>query len=110
LTKGQKNNLERERKTLRIMLTMYCQGLHGTDGASLCADCTALWDYAQRRLDRCPFGETKRPCSKCTVHCYKPEMRDRIREVMRYAGPRMATKHPIEAVRHLIKGWNRPPD
>ena len=35
-------------------------------------------------------------------HCYKPEMRERIRQVMRYSGPRMITKHPVAAIRHLL--------
>ncbi|MEG0375126.1 MAG: nitrous oxide-stimulated promoter family protein, partial [Raoultibacter sp.] len=35
-------------------------------------------------------------------HCYKPEEREKIRAVMRHAGPRMMTKHPIAAIRHLI--------
>jgi hypothetical protein len=29
-------------------------------------------------------------------------MRARIREVMRYAGPRMTLYHPVLAIRHLI--------
>jgi predicted amidophosphoribosyltransferase len=110
LTKSQKNHLKQERKTLRTMLTMYCRGRHGTNGPALCDQCAALWDYAERRLGKCPFGETKGPCSKCNVHCYKPEMRDRIREVMRYAGPRMLRKHPVQGLRHLLKGWRSPPE
>ena len=33
--------------------------------------------------------ETKTFCSNCKVHCYKPEMRKKIRAVMRFSGPRM---------------------
>ena len=29
-------------------------------------------------------------------------MRNKIREVMRYAGPRMLLFYPIDAIRHLI--------
>ena len=29
-------------------------------------------------------------------------MREKIRTVMRYSGPRMLGKHPIAAIRHLI--------
>ena len=38
---------------------------------------------ADARLDRCPFRDEKPTCSNCLVHCYKPDMRERIREVMR---------------------------
>jgi hypothetical protein len=69
----------------------------------LCGDCAELLGYANERLAKCPFGPEKGPCSKCRIHCYKPEMRERVREVMRYAGPKMLTKHPILAVGHLLK-------
>ena len=47
--------------------------------------------------------ETKTFCSNCRVHCYRPDMRERIREVMRFSGPRMMLYHPVMAVRHLIE-------
>ena len=47
--------------------------------------------------------ETKTFCSNCRVHCYKLEMRERIRKVMRFSGPRMLLYHPIMAIRHVIE-------
>ena len=38
---------------------------------------------------------------KCPVHCYEAAMRERVRQVMRYAGPRMLLRHPILALLHL---------
>lgn len=58
---------------------------------------------AMQRSDKCPFMETKTFCSNCRVHCYKPEMREKIREVMRFSGPRMILHHPVMAVRHVIE-------
>lgn len=63
----------------------------------------ALSQYAMQRSDKCPFMETKTFCSNCRVHCYKPEMREKIREVMRFSGPRMILHHPVMAVRHVIE-------
>ena len=37
------------------------------------------------------------------MHCYKPQMREKIRDVMRFSGPRMIFHHPIAAVRHVIE-------
>lgn len=37
------------------------------------------------------------------VHCYKPAMREKIREVMRFSGPRMMLYHPVLAVSHVIE-------
>ena len=68
---------------------------------ALCPDCAALEAYACQRSDHCPFIRTKTFCSQCKVHCYHPEMRERIRQVMRFSGPRMLWVHPVLAVRHL---------
>lgn len=95
--------LEKEHKTISVMIRMFCGAHHGTDGGDLCSDCEELFGYAQERLKRCPFGENKGACSKCRVHCYKPNMRKRIAEVMRYSGPRMIRKHPLLAIDHLLK-------
>ena len=68
---------------------------------SLCPQCQALLDYAHQRLEHCKFGEDKPSCTRCPVHCYKPAMREQIRQVMRYSGPRMLLHDPIMAIRHL---------
>lgn len=93
----------KEKVVLEQMIEIYCHGNHGTrkkDG--LCSECAALNAYAQMRTDKCPFMENKTFCSNCPVHCYKPEMREKIREVMRYSGPRMIFHHPVLAILHPI--------
>lgn len=92
--------LARELKTIRAMTLTYCRDRHVADD-QLCAECAALLDYATRRLDRCVFGDDKPTCANCRVHCYSASMRDRVREVMRYAGPRMPWRHPVLALAHL---------
>jgi hypothetical protein len=98
-----RDKLEREKKTLLAMLRIYCRNHHGSTGKQLCPDCQQLREYADQRLQKCPFGAEKGPCSQCEIHCYKPEMRERIRDVMRYSGPRMLSSHPVLAMAHLIK-------
>ncbi|MGN0299077.1 MAG: nitrous oxide-stimulated promoter family protein [Lachnospiraceae bacterium] len=93
---------EREKRTVSLMITIFCRKKHGTKGG-LCPECLALKEYAILRSDKCPFMETKTFCSNCKVHCYKPEMREKIREVMRYAGPRMIFYHPWMALRHVVE-------
>ena len=95
--------MQREAKTVRAMIRLYCRKQHHSSKV-LCDDCQALEDYAMARLARCPFQEDKPTCLKCPVHCYKPEMREKIRVVMRYAGPRMLFRHPVLAVLHLLDG------
>ena len=95
---------QREKETVSLMIALYCHGHHGTRGKTLCPECAALDAYARSRSDRCPFMEMKTFCANCRVHCYKPEMRGKIREVMRYSGPRMMLHHPVMAARHVIEG------
>lgn len=92
---------EREKQLVSQMIALYCRKNHGSK--TLCPDCAALDAYARLRSDKCPFMETKTFCSNCTVHCYRPEMREKIRAVMRFSGPRMIFHHPIVAVRHMIE-------
>ena len=87
--------------TLQAMLAIYCRDKHAGTGA-LCGECRELFDYAMARLAKCPFGGQKPACAQCTIHCYQPAMRARAREVMKYAGPRMLTTHPILAARHIV--------
>lgn len=93
---------EWEKQTVALMIRLYCKKNHGTKNA-LCPDCEALTQYAKQRSDRCPFMETKTFCSNCRVHCYRPEMREKIRKVMRFSGPRMVFSHPILAIRHVLE-------
>lgn len=93
---------EREKRAVSLMIRVYCKKKHGT-GNALCPECEALLRYAEQRSDKCPFMETKTFCSNCRVHCYNPKMREKIREVMRFSGPRMIMYHPVMAARHVIE-------
>ena len=99
---GVESKREKEKRIVALMIRLYCQKKHGT-ASELCPDCQTLHDYAMLRSDKCPFMETKTFCSNCKVHCYKKDMRDRIREVMRFSGPRMIFYHPVMAIRHVIE-------
>jgi hypothetical protein len=94
-------SFEIEKQTIAQMIRLFCKAKHGTKD-SLCEECSELLGYAHARLDHCPFGDDKPVCRKCTAHYYKPEMRRRVTEVMRFAGPRMLTKNPGSAIRHLL--------
>lgn len=92
---------EREKQVVALMISLYCRKKHHTLKGRLCPKCEALLSYAHLRSDRCPFMKTKTFCSNCQVHCYKPEMREKIREVMRFAGPRMLPRHPLMVIDHM---------
>lgn len=96
-----KNRIEEEKETIETMIHIYCRW--NMEGEGICSGCQELLEYAHERLDRCPYGQTKPSCRKCLIHCYKPSMKQRIRVVMRFAGPRMLFLHPVLAVKHMIR-------
>jgi hypothetical protein len=98
----------REKNTVAAMINIFCHDRHKT-GDILCDECRELLDYAGKRLDKCPFQAGKSTCANCKVHCYKPSVRERIKEVMRYAGPRMMYRHPVLAALHFIDGLRTGP-
>ena len=93
-----------EMATVKKMLEIYCRAHHGNN-LSLCEECEALLNYARARVERCPHMETKTFCSACQTHCYAPKMREKIREAMRYSGPRMLLHAPVMALRHMWIEW-----
>ena len=82
------------------MISIYCSNQHHR--GELCEECSHLLDYAFQRIDRCVFGFDKPACKDCPVHCYSPKMREKVKEVMKFAGPRMIYKHPLMAIMHML--------
>jgi hypothetical protein len=107
--------IDRERRTILAMIELYCKAQHApglasqaASPASLCPDCQQLADYALQRIDRCPFQAQKPTCAACPIHCYAPARRTQVKQVMKFAGPRMLLRHPCLAVAHLIDGFKKP--
>jgi hypothetical protein len=99
------NRLKREQETLKAMIALYCQKVHG--GPPLCESCNEIQTYALQRLEKCAFGEKKPTCGACRIHCYKPNMREQIRIIMRFSGPWMLLRHPWLALQHARDGWRK---
>ena len=76
-----------EKLLVSEMIALYCRKQHKTPKGQLCPACQELQDYALARIDKCPFMETA--------------MREQIRAVMRWAGPRMLPVHPVLSVKHV---------
>jgi hypothetical protein len=99
--------LRSEHETFVCMARIYCAQHHQPGPGGLCERCAALMDYAEKRLQKCPYGENKPTCAKCPIHCYKPEPREQARQIMRFAGPRMPLRHPLRSLTHLLDKLRR---
>jgi len=100
-------HLDREQLTINKMISIYCSDKHDGGSAGLCPNCREFRDYAELRLQKCPYGIDKPTCANCPIHCYKPARRAQAREIMRYAGPRMLLRHPLLTIAHKIDGLRR---
>lgn len=96
------SRIEKDRRTLEFMISIYCEKKHKL-GMENCPSCKELYEYASKRLDNCKYGEEKTSCKKCSTHCYVPGMREKIREVMRFSGPRVMIYRPHQYIRYLLK-------
>lgn len=94
--------IEREKKTISLMVDIYCRKKHGCKEGELCSECKELLEYAHKRLSYCKFGDEKSTCSRCPIHCYKKDMKEKVKEVMKFSGPRLIIYNPLELVRHAL--------
>ena len=80
-------DIEKHLGVLRRFTGTYCRrkGHARAPGSPLCPRCRELLDYAQGRLERCPF-DSKPKCKNCQAPCYQKEYRERIKEIMRSSG------------------------
>ncbi|WP_026089132.1 MULTISPECIES: nitrous oxide-stimulated promoter family protein [Bacillus] len=100
--------MKRERETISNMIEIYCISEHKQE--VLCDDCHKLREYAYFRLSKCPFQEKKPACQNCKIHCYKPDMKEQVKDVMRKSGPKMIYKHPYFAIMHIVDSCRKSPE
>ena len=95
--------IENEKRVIKLMIVIYCRKKHKVrDKDGMCEECRELLEYAHFRLSKCPFGNSKSTCGKCKIHCYKPEMRTKVKEVMKFSGPRLIIYNPFELIKHVF--------
>lgn len=113
-----RSRIEIEKETVVQMIGIYCKGHHKEEWkkkkkeiklmdpsaktSCLCDECADLQAYALKRLSYCKFGEEKKFCSQCPVHCYHPKYKEKVKKVMKYSGPRILFHHPILVIKHMF--------
>lgn len=94
-------SIQYEKASVEKMIRLFCKLNHKRN--DLCADCEELKEYAFEKLQKCPLKEKKLSCKKCPIHCYSTDKKEKIREVMRFSGPKMILYHPKDFLKHLLK-------
>ena len=80
-----RSDIQRQQERLEQFAEIYCWKKHHRLRGELCDDCRELLDYSSERLARCPH-DPKPACKACETHCYTPEYRQRIKDVMKFSG------------------------
>jgi hypothetical protein len=111
--------LRRDLKVLISFVTLYCRSLHcdaektpfelarypipatKSKPPQLCADCRRLLAHAIVKRTHCQL-DPKPACKKCPVHCYSPDYRDKMREVMRYSGRKLVLSGRLDYLWRLL--------
>lgn len=94
--------IEREKQTIQQMIRIYCRG-HRHSASGICDECRAVLGYAIDRINGCPYREGAKPaCGLCRSNCFSKDMFQRFSVIMRYAGPRMAARHPVLTALHIL--------
>lgn len=111
----------KELKDLKVLLqftAVYCRARHDghrgqlaiaepelqrlpLDKHPVCSECRDFLHYAFERRLRCPLDH-KPACKHCQLHCYKPGHRERVREIMRFAGPYLIRRGRLDLLWHYF--------
>ena len=92
-------------KTLEAMARIYCSKWHAAsakDAAGVCEECRTAVEATFNRADACPYDHAHN-CQDCTTKCQRGENQERIKQIMRYAAPRMIYRHPLMTFEYLRK-------
>ena len=97
-----KNNVPKEKETIRKTFGKYCNANHGTTDEKLCAKCTAVLSTVMIKISRCPYGIGKPVCEQCETHCFGERFTNDFLEIMRGGQKKMLMSHPIMTVKHKL--------
>jgi len=105
-------------KVLVLFTAVYCHVHHagekqpcdaealGLPGVQLkeravCNDCKGFLAYAIDRRLKCPL-DPKPSCKHCTIHCYRPGHREKVREIMRFSGKYLLRRGRLDLLWHYF--------
>ena len=97
-----KNNIPKEKESIKKSFGIYCNKNHGTKGEKLCPKCTALLATVMTKMNRCPYGITKPICDRCEIQCFGDKNNKMFNEIMSASSTGMMFKHPIMSFKHKM--------
>jgi len=105
------SSIDKDLKVLAQFIEINCSNQHQSSPkvkveaqgveVNLCEECCELLSYASHRREVCSL-DPKPTCKNCHIHCYLPEMREKIRKVMRYSGIHLIKRGRIDLILHYF--------
>ena len=107
----------RQKKDIRLLgafIEVYCAAKHrsavrsavdhpsGAGIRQLCPECTTFLEYTTAKRLRCPLEADKPTCKHCRIHCYDKPRREKVREIMSYAGRRLMMRGRLDYLWHYF--------
>lgn len=74
----------------------------GNKDLALCHECRKLLNHSIAKLVMCPY-DPKPACKKCPTHCYAPDYRERIRQVMRFSGSYLIRRGRVDLIWRYLR-------
>jgi len=106
-----------QKKDIRLIgkfVEVYCAGRHHGAGPTdivlpaglgkrrLCPGCAVFLQYAIRKRLNCPLEAEKPTCKHCRIHCYATLEREKMREIMSYAGRKLMMRGRLDYLWHYF--------
>lgn len=68
----------------------------------LCPACAEFFSYAVLKRQKCPLEAEKPSCKHCRIHCYAPQQRALVRQIMAWSGKRMLLRGRLDYLWHYF--------
>ena len=101
------SKVDEDIRVLREFIQIYCDTKHKDrlktreNNTNLCSECHDTLNYSSLRREYCPL-DPKPMCKNCEIHCYKPEYRQRIKEIMRHSGIMLIRHGRLDLIFHYF--------
>jgi hypothetical protein len=104
-------------KDIRLLgkfVEVYCDGRHsgiehvtvtlsdGLGSRMICPECRSFLEYAIVKRVNCPLVDEKPSCKHCRVHCYDKLHREKVKEIMAFAGLRLMLRGRLDYIWHYF--------
>jgi hypothetical protein len=108
---------KQQKKDIRLLgkfVEVYCSGKHcgavmssfvlpaGLGSRTICTECASFLEYAVVKRLNCPLEAEKPSCKHCRIHCYAPQQRDKVREMMSYSGRNLMLQGRLDYLLHYF--------